>query len=505
MLRVIKTRNLQTTASSLAARRRSKVSLISDEDQQKLQAIQKSNANYKIPEKNISSQAQERKVSTTSLGRMMTFAPLVATMAADLTGSKLGIGKRDTNLKLQEGTTEKMVEVLSRARGAALKIAQVISIQDNSVVPKSVTDLFDRVRESADYMPQSQIESQFTKYQGDNWRNNYVKFEDKPFAAASIGQVHRATIADPDNASKNVEVAIKVQYPGVGDSIDSDVRNLKMVLPFLGLPEGIYPEMALEVAQDELHLEVDYEREARCQIQMAEYFKDDDLITIPKVYPHLSSKEILVTEYMKDSLNIDKCTELDQETRNFIARHLVRICLEQLFTLKFMQTDPNWGNYMWNGKNLIMIDFGATQSYDAEFIDTYIKIINAAVHQDSETILKESVKIGFLTGFESKEMNQAHVDSILILGEFLRSEKPYNFKDQDISKRIARDQIPKMIDGRLCHPPKQTYSIHRALAGVFLAASKLEAEIVSLDLWNDVWDKYEFSTPESQAASSQAV
>ena len=89
-------------------------------------------------------------------------------------------------------------------------------------------------------------------------------------------------------------------------------------------------------------------------------------------------------------------------------------------------------------------------------------------------------------------MVQAHVDSVLILGDFLRAQEPYDFKKAQVSQRIFRDQIPKIATGRLTAPPKETYSIHRALMGVFLAATKLEAQIVSYDLWRSVYDKYEF-------------
>lgn len=499
------TRYLSTSIlhNNAVRRSRKKISLISDEDKEKLR--QATNKDLKVPEKQLSSQANEKKVPTNRIQRQMTFAPLITNLAGVAVGKlvknsipaalKPGSSNNKKNPEgtdivsqlLPDSTTELLVNTLSRARGAALKIAQVISIQDDNVVPKHIVQLFDRVRESADYMPFTQIESQMNKQFGQNWRDIFQNFEEKPFAAASIGQVHRAIV-------DGQEVAVKIQYPGVAQSIDSDVKNLKMVLPLLNLPESLFPETAIDMAREELHDEVNYLREAECQEEMRNYFSEDPVIKIPKVVSSGSSSEILSTEYISNSINIDKCVELDQETRNFIARHLIRVCLEQLFTLRFMQTDPNWGNYMWSGSTgqIIMLDFGATRRYDKSFIDTYIKIINAAVYNDSDTIKTESIKIGFLTGYEAPEMIKAHVDSVLILGEFLRAKEPYDFKTQHISRRIAKDQIPEMVKGRLTAPPKETYSIHRALAGVFLAATKLDAQIVSNDLWLDVYEKYEF-------------
>merc|ERR1712019_137417 len=335
------------------------------------------------------------KVPSNRLERITAFAPLVTHLGAKIVKqtvtSKLSSGSKskgssnnhDYTSSNQEmygkkpdmKTLELMVNTLARTRGAALKIAQVISIQDNEVVPKYVTEIFDRVRESADFMPFQQVESQLKRFYGDNWCDTFQQFEDKPFAAASIGQLHRAVV-------DGVNVAVKIQYPGVAQSIDSDVKNLSMVLPLLNLPASLYAETSLEQARKELHMEVDYNREAAMQNKMIDLFGDANLtefVTIPSVVQTGSCQETLSTEYMENCSSLDKCVNLDQETKNHIARQLVKICLEQLFIFRTMQTDPNWGNYMWNGEKIIMLDFGGTQEYEKDFIDTYIKIINAAV------------------------------------------------------------------------------------------------------------------------------
>ncbi|MGH0122857.1 UNVERIFIED_CONTAM: hypothetical protein FKN15_008564 [Acipenser sinensis] len=119
--------------------------------------------------------------------------------------------------------------------------------------------IFERVRQSADFMPTKQMMKALNNDLGPNWRDKVEYFEERPFAAASIGQVHLAKLKD------GREVAMKIQYPGVAQSISSDVNNLMTVLSMSNaLPEGLFPEHLIEVMSRELALECDYVREAEC-------------------------------------------------------------------------------------------------------------------------------------------------------------------------------------------------------------------------------------------------
>lgn len=429
---------------------------------------------------------------------MATFAPLVTRLATDVVKGRLTDSGQQENV-ISKATTDKMVETLSRARGAALKVGQMLSIQDDAIIPKHIADVFERVRQSADYMPFSQVESQLIYSFGKDWETSlFQSFEQKPFAAASIGQVHRAVTKSGE------PVAVKIQYPKVAESIDSDVENLKLILPLLRLPESFYPHDAINTAKEELIWETDYIREGSCQARMRTQFENDVVVKIPKVYEQLSSKTVLTCELILNAITLDECLQLDQETRNFIARQMIRIGFHQLFTLRFMQTDPNWSNYFWDPKNsnIWMIDFGAAREYSKEFIDLYIEIINAAVTNEKEVVLEKSREIGFLTGYESEDMNRAHVNSVMVLGDFIRCEGDYDFAKQKISKDIVSKEIPVMVKGRLTAPPKEVYSLHRALAGIFLTATKLQAQCHSLDLWREVYNLYHSSHSYSQEKSS---
>lgn len=146
------------------------------------------------------------------------------------------------------------------------------------MIPKYLLDIFERVRQSADFMPFKQVESQMSNEFGPDWRSRFSYFEDKPFAAASIGQVHRAKTLD------NKSVAVKIQYPGVAEGIDSDIDNLVSIMNMGGLfPDGMFLGNFVKVARRELKAECDYEREARAASVFRRFLKDDKSIYVPGV------------------------------------------------------------------------------------------------------------------------------------------------------------------------------------------------------------------------------
>lgn len=144
----------------------------------------------------------------------------------------------------------RLADSLSRMRGAALKLGQIMSLQDDSFMPPALAQALDRVRQSADYMPMAQLEGQMKSQLGPEWRSLFRQFDDVPIAAASIGQVHRAVLND------GTIVAVKVQYPGVAQSIQSDLNNLKTIISLANvLPKGLFIDQIIKVAGTELSAE----------------------------------------------------------------------------------------------------------------------------------------------------------------------------------------------------------------------------------------------------------
>lgn len=447
----------------------------------------------------LSEQAKERTVPSSRLERVINFGGLAAGLGigaiAEKTRRALGFkGENnsdtllDGSLLLTEANAERIVETLCRVRGAALKLGQMLSIQDNTMISPELQKIFERVRQSADFMPSWQMEKVLKKELGEDWRSRLESFEEKPFAAASIGQVHLATLKD------GREVAMKIQYPGVAEGIESDINNLMSVLNIWNvLPPGLYAENAVDVMKIELGWEVDYTREADCSEKIRKLLIGDEVFIVPEVIFDLSSKQVLTSEFV-EGISLEKATDLNQETRNYICSNILRLCLTELYEWQIMQTDPNWSNFLYNpdDEKIALLDFGATRIYPKSFVDTYMKIIHGASTGDKDAVLENSIKLGFLTGYETKVMQQAHVEAVMILGEPFALDGEFDFATQDTTRRIQQ-LLPVMMENRLTPPPEETYSLHRKMSGAFLLCAKLRAKIQCKRLFDKCYANYKFS------------
>lgn len=447
---------------------------------------------------------RESRVPSSRFGRIWQYGGLAASMALGAAGESLkratGSGSgTDGSLMLSGGNMERLVAKLSKMRGAALKLGQMMSFQghnkflvlllqeayiraDSKMLPSPIHEVLQRVQDSADYMPASQRNSVLASDLGAGWRNLFDSFDEKPMAAASIGQVHGAVLK-----SNGQRVAVKVQYPGVAASLSSDLNNLSLLITASRLlPKGLYLDKTIANARTELAWECDYIREAGGAKRFKELLVDEtDIFTVPKVYDEASGKQVLTMERMEGQA-VTKVQNLSQAQKDWIGTQILRLCLREIMEFRYMQTDPNWTNFLYNRETgrLELLDFGASREYPQKFIDLYVKNLAAASERDRDACREASIELGYLTGYESQAMLNAHVESVMTLAEPFMGFAPdiYDFRNQTITERV-RNLIPVMIRERLAPPPEETYSLHRKLSGAFLLCARLGSRVKCKELF----------------------
>ncbi|KAL9471581.1 hypothetical protein ACSS6W_009522 [Trichoderma asperelloides] len=430
-------------------------------------------------------QLRESKVPATRFSRILNYGGLAAGMlggAVTESMSRAFGGGGEGSVLLSGGNMERLVAKLSRMRGAALKLGQMMSFQDSKMLPAPLQEVLQRVQDRADYMPAWQRDRVLANNLGPEWRELFSEFEEKPIAAASIGQVHKAVLK-----SNGRRVAVKIQFPGVADSINSDLDNLGILLTATKLlPRGLYLNKTIDNARLELGWECDYLREAECATRYKQLLQgEQDVFEAPDVYPEASGKQVLTMDFL-DGIGVTRVNSFTQEQRDWIGTQILRLCLREITEFKFMQTDPNWTNFLYNAatNKLELLDFGASREFPDEFISQYVRLLESASRSDREGVKKFSEGLGYLTGHESRTMLDAHIQSVLTLAEPFLDSAPevYDFKDQTITERV-KALIPVMLHERLAPPPEETYSLHRKLSGAFLLCARLESKVRCRELF----------------------
>ncbi|CXJ18332.1 ABC1 family, putative [Plasmodium berghei] len=405
------------------------------------------------------------------------------------------INNNQRDLVINEKNAEILANGLSKMRGVVLKLGQMISLQDECLSPILIKAL-KMVSNSADIMPKDQLIKVLKSELGENYESKFDYFDYKPFSSASIGQVHEGVI-------NNKKVAIKIQYPGVYESIDSDIKNLLFINQYTNLIlKNLYIENICKEIRKELICECDYINEAKYYVLFKNVFQKSKYFYVPNVYSEYVTKRVLVTSYV-EGISLEKVAEsYPQPIRDSIGQRILYLCLHELFVLKIMNTDPNLGNFIYNPEEdkLCLIDFGATRSYKNEFVDQYLRLVKSSVEENEDKIYHYSYMLNFFIGQENEDMKSSHIKSVILVGEPFKS-KVYDFGNNDLAKNIYT-LLPRIIYNRLVPPRSEIYTLHRKLSGSYLICMKLKARVNAADIFNSIYNNYVFSVKDTYSKKS---
>jgi predicted unusual protein kinase regulating ubiquinone biosynthesis (AarF/ABC1/UbiB family) len=424
--------------------------------------------------------AIENKVTHSRLGRISLLGKLAGGMiqgALNEGFNQLASGQKPAlkNLLLTPDNARRLSDKLAEMRGAAMKVGQLISMDGGQILPKEFTSLLANLRQDANRMPMGQLVQVMNQTLGTGWEQEFAYFNFTPIAAASIGQVHEARLKNDRH------IAIKVQYPDIKNSIDSDVDNVATLLKiFRLLPEHLDIKPLLNEAKHQLHIEADYRLEAKALEKFSRLVKKDERFSIPETIPSLSSDSVLSMTFIEGHA-LENCFECSREERHSIAVSILELCLKEVFEWGVVQTDPNFANYRYDfdSRKIGLLDFGATREYDIKQQLQLRDLLRAAVDGSDEDLSRSAYQVGYLKGDESLSYERQMLSLLRMVTEPFNVSK-YDFGQSDLANRMSESFMQMRLKDQSGHlPPTELLFLHRKLGGLYLLLSQLRA---SLDL-----------------------
>ena len=423
------------------------------------------------------SRAKARDVPSTRFSRAARFGTMAAGVAGNMALgglAQLSRGQRPSSrdLLLTPRNIMRVTDELAKMRGAAMKIGQLVSMDTGDVLPPELTDIMARLRADADFMPPKQLRTVLDGAWGKGWHSKFKSFDVRPIAAASIGQVHKAVLKSGET------LAIKVQYPGIASSIDSDVANVGRLIKLSGLlPAGFELDPYLEEARKQLHDEADYALEARHLNRFWELLDGDPAFLMPQVFAELSTRTVLSMTFI-DSQPIEHVEERSQAERNSVMTRLFDLTLRELFEFGVMQTDPNFANYRHAAGKIVLLDFGATRDVSAPLAQEFADLLRAGLSGTRSDLERAAVRIGLMPDDTPEPFRAQIINLITMVFEEIRAASDMDFAQSDLTRRMHEAGQKLADDGYVPAPiPIELLFVQRKVAGIFLLANRLRAVV----------------------------
>ncbi|MGA4851187.1 ABC1 kinase family protein [Streptomyces sp. G5(2025)] len=397
-----------------------------------------------------------------------------------------GLGKRIggksaeiVGRELQQRTAEQLFKVLGELKGGAMKFGQALSVFE-SALPEEVAGPYraalTKLQEAAPPMPTSTVHAVLVERLGEGWRDLFLEFEDKPAAAASIGQVHRAVWAD------GREVAVKVQYPGAGEALLSDLTQLSRFARLLGpLIPGMDVKPLIAELRDRVSEELDYGLEARAQQAHASEFADDPDVVVPEVVHQ--GEQVLVTEWIDGIPLSEVIADGTQEQRDRAGQLLARFLFSGPARTGLLHADPHPGNFRLlpdekGGWRLGVLDFGTVDRLPGGLPTTIGESLRMTLDGEADAVYEMLCAEGFVK--ETVELEPAAVlDYLLPIIEPMLVEE-FTFTRgwmRSQAARVADPRSPAYQLGKRLNLPPSYLLIHRVTLSTIGVLCQLNATV----------------------------
>lgn len=398
-------------------------------------------------------------------------------------GRRLGGAPADAVMsEVQQRTAEQLFKTLGDLKGGAMKMGQALSIME-SMLPEEMAAPYraqlTRLQDSAPPMSSATVHSVLAREMGPRWRTQLVEIDENPAAAASIGQVHRGRWAD------GREVAVKLQYPGAGEALMADLRQLSRVARTFGsVVPGIDIKPLIAELQARVAEELDYRLEAEAQQAFAEGFRDDPDYRVAAVVHH--TERVLVSEWMESSASLARLiAEGSQEERNHYGRHYIRFLFAGPARVGMLHADPHPGNFRLTPHpdgtlgGMGVVDFGAVARLPEGALPRPIgSLLRVALTDDYAAVLEGLRAEGFVKPNIRVDPDELR-DYLAPLVE-PAVEETFRFSRDWMREQFQRLQDPRAPGSTLAlrlNLPPSYLLIHRVWLGSIGVLSQLEAEL----------------------------
>ena len=357
----------------------------------------------------------------------------------------------------------RMVERSKELKGAFMKLVQMLSMRDD-ILPPEALSVLSIVQSQVPPMDYTEIRAQVRRELGKDPKELFAAFDAEAFAAASLGQVHRAVLTSGE------EVVVKVQYPGVDETVQQDLQNIKALLnTFTLIGRDVmrqridYTDVHREL-EERLHEELDYLNEAKNIALFQRMFRDDPEVVIPQVYPDYCSRRVLTMSRLEGYPFADILKPgVDQSLKDWVAVKYFRVLWRQVFEFGVLHTDPHPGNYLVTfHPKLVILDFGSIRIFPETIRKAYHGTAAAILRRDERTIAQCCVRLGFL----NKGDDPAPLIRILyLIFEPVMVDRVYDPRDYNsIEKGMEAASIG--LENRLFNAPGHRVFLARALIGL---------------------------------------
>jgi predicted unusual protein kinase regulating ubiquinone biosynthesis (AarF/ABC1/UbiB family) len=339
-------------------------------------------------------------------------------------------------------TALKIASTLGEMKGAAMKLGQLASFIDTEFLPPEYAEIYQeqlaKLRTSAPPMPWESVEKVLVEeYRDETLDELFAEIEPQAFAAASIGQVHRANLHD------GRRVAVKVQYPGVAEALEADLANMGTIIRLAkALAPGLDPRAIARELRERVLEELDYEYEAQSQRAFARGYRGHPFIYVPDVLTRLSRRRVLVTEYV-EGLDFEAVKALPAEERSRFGEIVYRFAFGSIYHLQHFNADPHPGNYiLMPDRRVAFLDFGMTKKLDPEQIELEQRAVDAGVRRDPDALRKALHDLGFVKN-PSKLDCQRLMEHVMVVGGWYMEDREHEITARRVMKVIESTSDPR--------------------------------------------------------------